>query len=46
MAIHENVKPMIEAAGASGVNILCLQVSHAIKLELYMFGYLLLDLKD
>ncbi|KAK3420074.1 hypothetical protein EUGRSUZ_G00862 [Eucalyptus grandis] len=25
MAIHENVKPMIDAAGASGVNILCLQ---------------------
>ncbi|KAI4367190.1 hypothetical protein MLD38_022953 [Melastoma candidum] len=24
-AIHEKVKPMIEAAGASGVNILCLQ---------------------
>lgn len=28
-AIHEKVKPMIEAAGASGVNILCLQVSQS-----------------
>lgn len=28
-AIHEKVKPMIEAAGASGVNVLCLQVSQS-----------------
>ncbi|XP_048135741.1 beta-ureidopropionase-like [Rhodamnia argentea] len=26
-AIHDKVKPMIDAAGASGVNILCLQVT-------------------
>lgn len=31
-AIFEKLKPIIDAAGASGVNILCLQVSYALRI--------------
>lgn len=30
-AIFQKLKPIIDAAGASGVNIICLQVSHGVK---------------
>lgn len=32
-AIYQKLKPIIEAAGASGVNILCLQVVHGGRVE-------------
>lgn len=32
-AIYQKLKPIIEAAGASGVNILCLQVVHGVRVE-------------
>lgn len=42
-AILEKVKPIIDAAGASGVNILCLQVGYlASFLSVYLYLYFLL----
>ena len=35
-AIFQKLKPIIEAAGSSGVNILCLQVSYGMWLKLLL----------
>lgn len=36
-AIMQKLKPMIDVAGASGVNILCLQVSTIVGLDKLLF---------
>lgn len=33
-AIFQKIKPIIDAAGTSGVNVLCLQVGHSLVLTL------------
>lgn len=37
-AILDKVKPIIDAAGASGVNILCLQVGYGGQLYFYLYS--------